>query len=135
LFKRTSLVEHISIIDVTSGSIFEIGDSYHIQPRSKALAVQREYELFYGDEGDLKTYPIFTNPIPKPTVEKPICFKRYNESPYIKVNHINLFGCAASGVCHIGSTKTIDAETRIKHIRQMGEPAPNDDRNVSVFSE
>ncbi|WP_227936820.1 spore germination protein GerPE [Alkalihalobacillus deserti] len=121
MYNRTSIVKDIHVRSVASSSIFEIGDSTHITPRSRALAVQRQVELFYGDEGDFNQYPIFNKPIPQPLVNEQVTFTRYNVSPFIKVNHIDILGAAASSVLHIGSTKTIDSESRVKHIRQLLE--------------
>ncbi|WP_332692659.1 spore germination protein GerPE [Halalkalibacter lacteus] len=136
MFKRTSSVKTISVTDVSIGSVFEIGDSCHVKPRSKALAVQREYELFFGDEGNFEAFPIFTKPIPKPIIDEYVNFKKYNESSFIQVNNIDVISCSASGVLHIGSTKTIDAESRVKHIRQLQEDSDkNGKRNDSLSSE
>jgi spore germination protein PE len=142
LFKRTSAVKTISVIGVSDSSIFEIGDSYHIKPRSRALAVQREHELFFGDEGNFEAYPIFTKPLPKPIIDEYVNFTKFDKSPFIQVNHIDVISISASGVLHIGSTKTIDAEARVKHIRQLEDDSnqqqdssSNEERNDSLNSE
>jgi spore germination protein PE len=142
LFKRTSAVKTISVTDVSDSSIFEIGDSSHIKPRTRALAVQREYELFYGDEGNFEAFPIFTQPLPKPTIDEHVNFSKYNEFPFIQVNHIDVMSISASGILHIGSTKTIVAEARVKHIRQLEDDSnqqqdssSNEERNDSLSSE
>lgn len=119
MYKRTSLVKAIHVRSVSSSSIFQIGDSTHITPRSKALAVQRQAELFYGYEGNFNQYPIFTKPLAKQQVNENVSFSRYNVSPFIKVNHIDILGTSASAVLHIGSTSTYDAEAIVKHIRQL----------------
>lgn len=128
MFKRTSNVKNINVTNVSFSSVFEIGDSCHITPRSKVFAVQREYELFYSDEGNLKTYPIFTMPLPKPMSDESVNFMKYNESFAINVNNIDIIAVSGSGVLHIGSTKTIDSESRTKHIRQLlDESGTNDE--------
>jgi len=119
LFKRTSIVKNINVKNVANNSVFEIGDSWNIQPRTKVLAVQREYELFFGDEGNFSAYPIYTMPLPKPMIDESIYFHKYNESFTINVNNIDVTSLSGSGVLQIGSTKNIDAESRIKHIRQL----------------
>ncbi|MFC0557690.1 spore germination protein GerPE [Halalkalibacter alkalisediminis] len=119
MFKRTSLVKDIHVRSVSSSSIFQIGDSTHITPRSRALAVQRQAELFYGKEGDFNQYSVFNKPIPKPQTLEHVAFSKYNISPFIKVNHIDILGVSASAVLHIGSTKTFESEARVKHIRQL----------------
>ncbi|WP_100407424.1 spore germination protein GerPE [Bacillus solitudinis] len=126
MFKRTSNVKTITVTDISNGSIAEIGDSLNITPRSKALAVQREYELFYEDEGNFEAFPLFTQPIPKPIIEEKINLKKYHDSSFIHVNHIDVISFSTAGVMHIGSTKTIDAESRVKHIRQLLNDSSND---------
>ncbi|WP_275980323.1 spore germination protein GerPE [Halalkalibacter alkaliphilus] len=118
MLKRTSIVHNIKVINVGLSSIFEIGDSLSISPRSKAWALQRQFELFYGNEGHFRD-PVFTRPLPKPDFDEHVCFVRYNESPTIKVNNIFVTAAAASSVLHIGSTQLIDSESRVKHIRQL----------------
>ncbi|WP_209124638.1 spore germination protein GerPE [Alkalihalobacillus sp. BA299] len=121
--KRISHVDFVNVTDVSTSSILQVGDSYRITPRSRALAVQRQIEFFYGDEGNFDVYPIFQIDIPKPVVTEPIRITRTNENPFIRVNNIKLIGAAASSVVHIGSNSMIDAETRVKHIRQfVGDP-------------
>ncbi|WP_416148233.1 spore germination protein GerPE [Salipaludibacillus sp. HK11] len=119
MYKRTSIVKTIKVRDVLSNSIFEVGDTRHITPRTKVLAVQRKYEQFYSDEGNLDAFPIFTKPLPEPTINRSVNFNKYNESFIINVNHIDVISVSTSSVLHIGSTETINAEARIKHIRQL----------------
>lgn len=119
MFKRTSVVKDTRVIAVGDSSVFEIGDSVHMRLRNNVLAVQRQEELFFGNEGNLNVYPIFSRPFPQPQVYEDLNITRYNLSPFIRVNHINIVAVASSSVLHIGSTGTIDAESRIKHIRQL----------------
>lgn len=122
---RTSVVNQTRVINVSLSSVFQIGDSEQIVSRSKALAVQRQLQLFYGNEGDFQKYPAYTLPISRPPLQTTFPVHRYNRSPFIKVNMVNITSVAASSVYHIGSTNYIDAETRIKHIRQI-EKLPED---------
>ncbi|SDH49734.1 spore germination protein GerPE [Alteribacillus bidgolensis] len=119
--KRTSIVKTLKVTDVTTSSVFEIGDAVNIRASSKAFAVQREHELFFTNEGDFEDYPIFTQEISKPIIDEQLNIHRYNDSPYIKVNKINVIGVAASGVFQIGSTKNIENQSRVKHIRQLSD--------------
>ncbi|MEK4027962.1 spore germination protein GerPE [Pseudobacillus sp. FSL P4-0506] len=119
MFKRTSIVKDARVITVSDSSVFEIGDSANMKLRNNVLAVQRQAELFFGNEGNLNDYPLFSRPIPIPQINENITVTRYNLSPFIRVNHISIVGVASSSVLHIGSTGIIDAEARIKHIRQL----------------
>ncbi|WP_257008256.1 spore germination protein GerPE [Bacillus sp. FJAT-45350] len=117
--KRVSMVNNIKVTNVSSSSVFQVGDSNKVSPRSRALAVQRQVELFFSDEGNFEMFPLFTRPIPKMSFFEPISINRYNDSRFINVKNINIISAASSGVLHIGSTNDIHAEARIKHIRQL----------------
>ncbi|BDG48487.1 MULTISPECIES: spore germination protein GerPE [Parageobacillus] len=120
--KRTSIVEYFHGETLIYSSVLQIGDSREITSRSRVLAVQRQYELFFGDEGE-GNFPIFTMPIPKFQANlNRISIQTLHQSPIISVRSIRVLGASASAVIHIGSTSTVDAEARIKHIRQL---APN----------
>ncbi|KMY55492.1 hypothetical protein AC623_17385 [Bacillus sp. FJAT-27231] len=119
MFKRTSIVQDTRVITVADSSVFEIGDSATMTLRNRVLAVQRQAELFFGNEGNFNDYPIFSRPRLTPLIDENLTVTRYNLSPFIRVNHISIVGVASSSVLHIGSTGIIDAESRIKHIRQL----------------
>ncbi|MFK2825527.1 spore germination protein GerPE [Bacillus sp. B190/17] len=119
MFKRTSVVKHIRVVTVSDSSVVEIGDSAAMKLGNRVLAVQRQTELFYGNEGNFEDYPIFSKAIPVLKTDENLAFTRYNLSPFIRVGHINIIGVASSSVLHIGSTGMIHADSRIKHIRQL----------------
>lgn len=101
-------------------SVLQIGDSREITARSNVLAVQRQYELFYGGEGEVG-FPVLTKPIPKLDVPASVRTYRLNESPVLSVRSVYLIAASTASVVHIGSTSTISGETRIKHIRQLAD--------------
>lgn len=120
--KRTSMVEYFHGETFIISSVLQIGDSREITSRSRVLAVQRQYELFFGGEGE-GIFPIFTMPIPKLQANRNrISVQTLHQSPIISVRSIRVLAASTSAVVHIGSTSTVDAEARIKHIRQL---APN----------
>ncbi|QED47184.1 spore germination protein GerPE [Cytobacillus dafuensis] len=119
MFRRTSIVDEIKIDTFFYSSIFQIGDSSIIQGFSRALAVQREQEIFYGNEGNFNVYPVFTKPIPFQPVEISIPMYTENLNPIIKVHHLDIVGVSVSSIIHIGSSNHVSMETRIKHIRQL----------------
>ena len=119
MFRRFSQVGTIRVTAVTFSSILEIGDSNNITPSVKALAVQREFPLFFSNEGGIDYFSIFTRPIPKVTFNETITMATYNDNPFINVNKIRVHGVSSSSVFHVGSTNVINAEARIKHIRQL----------------
>lgn len=97
----------------------QIGDSQIINALSRALAVQREAEVFFTSEGDFSMYPIFSEPIPLPLIDEKIVFQKFDLSPTINVAHIKVKGLAASSIFHIGNSNNVYMEARVKHIRQL----------------
>ena len=125
--KRISLVDNIKVTNVSLSSIFQVGDSFRLAPQVRALAVQRQEELFFSDEGNFQAYPVFTRPLPKLVSPLPVTTTRLHDSRFIKVRNINVISASSSGIVHIGSTRQIDAEARVKHIRQLhSTPEGND---------
>lgn len=119
MIKRTSIVNNTKVRSVSLSSVVQIGDSVQITPVSWALAVQRQLQLFYGNEGNFAAFPIFTREIPSLPLINSVNIQRYNASNFIKVGNIDITGVSSASVYHIGSTSYIQAETRIKHIRQL----------------
>lgn len=113
------MVNHISVTDVSISSVFLIGDASQVTPRSRAIAVQRQIQLFFANEGNFEEFPIFTMDIPKSKMDADLTINRYNLSSFIKVDQIQVTAVAASSLCQIGSNNYIDAESRTKHIRQL----------------
>ncbi|ANB56417.1 hypothetical protein GFC29_3564 [Anoxybacillus sp. B7M1] len=119
--KRLSMVQWLNSNTVLLSSVLQIGDSREINARSYVLAVQRQYEWFGGNEGE-GAFPVFTRSLPKLPVSAYVQTRRLNESPVLSVRSIHLIAVSTAAVVHIGSTSTVDADTRIKHIRQLSEP-------------
>ena len=119
MLQRTSVVDLINVSTVSFSSIVEIGDATYHQAFSRAIAVQRQKNLFYGSEGAFEDYPVFTEPIPLiPIIENVACHVE-NLKPIIKVHHINITGISSSSLLQIGNCRHMYTEARIKHIRQI----------------
>jgi spore germination protein PE len=119
MLQRISAVDKINIDTIAFSSIFEIGDSSYIQGFSRAIAVQREAEVFNAREGNFSVYPIFSESIPFLPIEEEISIQTTQMNPVIKVQNIDVIGVSSSSIIHIGSSKHISMETRVKHIRQL----------------
>ena len=119
MLQRTSVVELLNVNVVSFSSIIEIGDATYHQALSRALAVQRQKELFYGTEGPYENYPVFVEPIPLPAITENVESHFENLKPIIKVNHINITGVSSASLLQIGNCRHLYAEARIKHIRQL----------------
>jgi spore germination protein PE len=116
---RVSLVGGINVHEVTLSSTLLVGDIVHVTNRSRALAVQRQEAVFRGDEGSFEKFGVFSRPIPKPIVDEPETIVYRNEDPFIRVNLVNIISISSSSLTQVGSNRTIDLESRVKHIRQL----------------
>lgn len=123
---RVSCVPLISIIDVGNTGVFEIGDSQRIAPTSNIIAVQREKAIFWENEFDFHDYSMFQEQIPQPFVYENIEMTTVHECPCIHVENIEISFVAASSTVQIGSSQTITAESRVKHIRHLLREKSND---------
>jgi len=119
MINRQSNVESAYVNSVGISSVVQVGDSLLIKPKVNALAVQREEERFYGFEGDLSMYQAFQEEIPSPIIYETVTTNFFHENPRINVHSVNITALSSSAVFHIGSTKDIIAEARVKHIRQL----------------
>lgn len=126
MLQRTACVDRIKVDSVSFSSIFQIGDSQHIQALSRALAVQREAEIFFDNEGSFAAYPIFSEAIPFTPVDEIISSFTQNLNPVLKVRNIEIMGASSSSVVHLGNSCHISMEARVKHIRQL---LPRKERN------
>jgi spore germination protein PE len=98
-------------------SILQLGDSCIINGFSRALAVQREAEIFFGNEGNMSSYSITTKPIPFLPINEALYFTAHNTNPLIKVQNMDIIGFSNSSILHVGNTKNVSLEARVKHIR------------------
>ncbi|MBU8877411.1 spore germination protein GerPE [Bacillus sp. FJAT-29790] len=133
MLSRTSIVDHIKIDTLIISSVFEIGDSTFIQGFSRALAVHREADTFFGNEGNFQAYPAFTKNIPFPLIEENFFMQSINLNPAIKVNNIDINGVSASSLIHIGSSYHVSMEARVKHIRQLLPRDSEQSRETEIY--
>lgn len=116
---RSSLVNWILVSSVLSSAVIQIGDSNQVTPDTKTYALQRELPIFNGNEvEDLSQYPMYTQPLPLPLITEDIQQWTIHENPIIKVESIRVIGLGASSVLHVGSTRQIKMESRVKHNRE-----------------
>lgn len=119
MLQRSSYVDQIDIKVASYSSILQLGDSCIINGLSRALAVQREEQQEFGHEGNFAAYSIFTEPIPFAPITENIVYQTHNLNPIIKLNKLNVIGFSSASVLHVGNTKDISMEARVKHIRQL----------------
>lgn len=119
MLQRTSVVDHIKLSLLSFSSTFEIGDANYFQAFSRALAVQRQRKLFYGDEGHFENYAVFSEPISFMPISEELTIHFENIKPIIKVDNIKITAVSSASLLQIGSCRHLFSETRIKHIRQI----------------
>lgn len=119
MLQRTSCIDTINVKTVSFASTVQLGDSCIINGLSRALAVQRENEVFYGNEGNLSSYRVYSEPIPFLPINEPFSYTRHNPNPLIKVSKIDIIGISSSSLLHVGNSRHVSMEARIKHIRQL----------------
>jgi spore germination protein PE len=119
MLQRSSVVNTIKINSASFASTIQLGDSRMINGFSRALAVQREADVFFAKEGNFSNYRIFSEPIPLlPIIEK-MSLSTHNSIPLIKVNTISILAMSSSAILHVGNSENVSLEARVKHIRQM----------------
>jgi spore germination protein PE len=127
MLKRTSYVDSLKVDSLQFSSIIQLGDSSYIQGGNRALAVQREEEIFFGQEGDFNQHPVFSQPLPfAPFTERFAMETIHEPTARIKVGNIDILGVSSSSLVHIGSSKCVQMEARVKHIRHLLDVSPED---------
>ncbi|MBB2479734.1 spore germination protein GerPE [Bacillus sp. APMAM] len=116
---RSSVVQECKINDVVFSSNVHVGDTTHIKANSRAFAVQREEELFFGFEAPFEDFPIFSELIPIPPITENIQFHRYNIDPVIKVDRVRIIGISTASLFQIGTIGDAFLEARTHHVRQL----------------
>lgn len=117
MFKRLSHVNRVQVDTVYNSSIVQIGDSQEICAQARALAVQREKPVYWGNEGDWKQFAIFQSPDPPLSDPGPVLMKKENASSIIHVTSLYVSGLSGAALLHIGSNEHMLLESRLKHIR------------------
>lgn len=118
---RTSYVNEFFVNSASITSVLEMGDSQYIQAFSRAIAVQREQEIFFANEDNFKQFPIFSLSLPIEPFDENITVQKVHLSPAIQVNKIRLTAISTSSIVHIGNSNHVALESRIINIRQLEE--------------
>jgi spore germination protein PE len=119
MLKRSSVVNTVKVNSASFASTIQLGDSCTINGLSRALAVQREADVFYGKEGNFSNYQVFSEPIPLLPITEKITISTHNTLPVIKVNTISIIAMSSAAILHVGNSESISLEARVKHIRQL----------------
>ena len=110
MLKRTSKVDSLKLDSAGIASVIQIGDSKGINSFTRAIAVQREKELFFSNEGNFNVYEIFSYSLPIPPIDEPITIQSTSLNSFIKVGSIDVLGISAASILHIGSSDIFKSE-------------------------
>ncbi|MEH7180842.1 spore germination protein GerPE [Neobacillus vireti] len=119
MLQRSSVVNTIHVTSASFASIIQLGDSRIINGFSRALAVQREAEVFNSKEGNFSNYSVFSEPIPFLPINESMTISTHNSLPIIKVNTISILAMSSVAILHVGNSENVSMEARIKHIRHL----------------
>ncbi|WP_281943058.1 spore germination protein GerPE [Paenibacillus tyrfis] len=116
---RTSVVRSLKVNDTGYASAVFIGDLVDFSPVTYVFAVQREVPVFYGDEGHLSAYPIYSAPLPIGRQEPAVQMVVTNTCPFICAGDVRVIAISSASMVQFGSVRSIRADTRVKNIRQL----------------
>lgn len=119
MLTRISKVGSVHVKSVLITSTIQIGDSNEMNGLARVLAVQRQREVFYSNEGDFSLFKIFSVPLPLPPINEPLTFHTTSLNPIINVGSLDVTALSTSAFLHIGNTEQIRMEARVLHIRQI----------------
>lgn len=119
MLQRSSVVNAINLTSASFASTIQLGDSQIINGFSRALAVQREVEVFNAKEGNFSNYRVFSKPIPLLPINEKITISTQNTLPVIKVNNISILAMSSAAILHVGNSQNVSMEARVKHIRHL----------------
>ncbi|MBM7694004.1 spore germination protein PE [Peribacillus deserti] len=122
--RRISHVNGLHMNTLVFCSTVQIGDSTFIDATNYTLAVQREQELFISNEGGFND-PVFTEDIHVQPLHEKLDFHICHANPFIHVGLIDLGGASASSMVHIGSSRNVRMQAKIKNIRHLYEERPS----------
>lgn len=125
---RTSQVGFINVISVANASIVQVGDRGSTHARLSALAVQRKEDHWTAGEAYFESHDIFSRPWPilrVPAFEagQVLQARTCHVSPRISVGCVNVIAISSSSSLHIGNSRSVIGEARVKHIRQFPQEA------------
>lgn len=126
---RTTKVNSLKVTASTFSSVIQIGDSTHAKPLTRAIAVQQVGGIKAEEPFDYPNYRIFQLPQLVSFPEPNLTMKTINHRNQIVANNITLTALAASSILHLGNSKHINAEARIKHIRIL-QNAPTANNSI-----
>jgi spore germination protein PE len=122
MLHRLVQIEECELNTMTFSGIFNIGDTVYFTPRSNAIAVQREGNVWNGNYGvQFEWYSVFQRPAKWIENPLPVVSETNHHNGIISVNCVSILGVTQSAGVQFGGIDYIDSESRIKHIRSIKE--------------
>lgn len=120
---RIAVTDVLQVDNVVFGSVCKLGDTVEVRPTSRVFALQRERPDFDGsEEKQAEAFMEEKTPIPTAEPDVRVNVRIRNEHPFIVVERIRVISASTAGVVHLGNCRTVEAESRVKHIRQFLTP-------------
>jgi spore germination protein PE len=123
------ILKKSAINSITNSSIFNIGDTVQFSPVSRAIAVQRESNIWNeAYETHFEDYSLFKRKANWITSGLPVDINHEHHDSTIKVENVSITGVSQSSTVQFGGLKKINAESRIKHIRIIKDEENGEDQ-------
>ena len=118
---RVSEIGAIKVNIITDAAVMQIGDSQTVDLADIAIALQRQYPDYRGDETRFGSYPIFSLPLPPAPGPPGASLVSRSPTGRIRVGIVDVIALRASSYLQAGCAGHLTAESRIKHIRQYSD--------------
>ncbi|WP_242221082.1 spore germination protein GerPE [Bacillus cereus group sp. BfR-BA-01380] len=126
MFRHISVVHQPTVITLGLSSVFQVGDTNHMELKYRAIIVHREIPYFFSQEGDFEAYKIFVdNEITIPTRINEVNMTVVNQNPFIEVDCITIQSMLNSSCLQIGSVDYVFSNSRLLQIRQFVTEEPS----------
>ncbi|MFF2482018.1 spore germination protein GerPE [Paenibacillus sp. NPDC058071] len=127
---RTAEIGFLSVTDVSLAATVQLGDRGLYTPKLFALAVQRQEDHAKSGSVYFESYSIFERSFPvfsetEEEADETACpvIVRHNHCPRISVGCVSVIALGADSSLLAGNMMEMNAESRIKHIRQYKRPS------------
>jgi spore germination protein PE len=117
---RTVSIGNIRVNSLSQSAIVQIGDSKHLTPTTRVIAVQQKSSNFSNQVRlEFEDFEIFKLKNELEIIDENIYFNTFHQYPCLSVDRIVINGIVASGVFHAGNTECIVTDSRVHHIRDF----------------
>lgn len=119
MWQRTSRVDKIVTDVISFAGVVQLGEIKHLDCYRISFALQREQELFFGNEASLELFKKFYKEPEYEPIYEDIKITFQHNNPCIFVKEINLIAISNDAVLHIGNGDWVELESKTVNIRQL----------------